>query len=611
MIRKKLGEVLFERKHISWLDLQEAVRVQSADPAQLGEILLRQGRVDSVGLIKALEEHTRTRYVDCSTVQVDPEAIAVLPRSVAERYCALPLRLEGRTLHIALAEPQNLHMLDDLRFLTGLSLKPRLAFRDQVLSAIARAYQPVIVDEENWVAGGDAIEFVSASARESNQLAITEFQEELRGTQTPAVHLVSDIVCTAIIKKASDIHVEQTANEAVIRIRIDGVLRELLRVPSDLRMQLVSRIKILSDLDIAERRVPQDGRFLARLEGRHIDFRVSTLPTQYGEKIVMRLLEGGKAAVPFEDLGIVSRDAQQLQKLLTAPQGMVLVTGPTGSGKSTTLYSALNVLRSPSANITTVEDPVEYVIPGVNQVQVNSKAGRTFAGCLRSILRQDPNVVMLGEVRDSETAEIALTAAQTGHLVLSTLHTNDSVSAITRLIDLGVPAFLIASSVTAVIAQRLVRKLCGCRRELPVTQEFAFRMRGAGFDDVGTAMYIPVGCAECEMTGYRGRTGIYELLLLNDYLRSAIRAGARDSEVRSLARLSGFESMGDDALRKIHAGTTTLDEVQRVVPLQADATRTCMECSQFLGESFRYCSRCGTPVSEQNEELPVKLPVNW
>jgi type IV pilus assembly protein PilB len=612
MIRKKLGEVLFERKQISWLDLQAAVREQSTDRAVLlGEIILRQGHVDRCVLIAALEELTRTRYVDCSAVQFDAEALSLLPCSAAERYCVLPLKLEGRTLHIALAEPQNLSTLDDLRFLTGVSLKARLGFRDEVLSAITRAYLPIVVDEENWVAGGDAIEFVSASARQSNQLAITEFQEELRGTQTPAVHLVSDIVRTAIVKKASDIHVEQTANEAVIRIRIDGVLRELLRVPSDLRMQLVSRIKILADLDIAERRVSQDGRFLARLESRHIDFRVSTLPTQYGEKIVMRLLEGGAATVPFEELGITDQAAIQLQKLLAAPQGMLLVTGPTGSGKSTTLYSALNILRSPSVNITTVEDPVEYVIPGINQVQVNSKAGRTFASCLRSILRQDPNVVMLGEVRDCETAEIALTAAQTGHLVLSTLHTNDSVSAITRLIDLGVPAYLIASSVTAVIAQRLVRKLCSCRREVPVTQEYAFRMRGAGFDEVGETMYTPVGCDACEMTGYQGRIGIYELLLLNEYLRSAIRAGARDSDVRSLARLSGFESMSDDALRKIHDGITTLDEVQRVVPLQAEATRTCLECSQFLGETFLYCSRCGTPVPEQSEEVPLKLPVNW
>ena len=307
------------------------------------------------------------------------------------------------------------------------------------------------------------IEFISTSTRQANREAIQEVQAELNQKKTPAVRLVSEIIQTAMKKRASDIHIEPQANATVVRIRVDGVLRELETIPRSIQNSLISRIKILSDMDIGERRAPQDGRFMVAVGPRKVDMRVSSLPTQYGEKIVMRLLETSAPLLSFADLGFPQDISERYRKLLALPQGMLLVTGPTGSGKSTTLYSALNVLRKPAVNIVTVEDPVEYDLPGINQVHVNSRAGLTFASCLRSILRQDPNVIMVGEIRDLETAEIAMKAAQTGHLVLSTLHTNDSISAVVRLLDLGIPEYLIASSVTGILAQRLVRKLCSCR----------------------------------------------------------------------------------------------------------------------------------------------------
>jgi type IV pilus assembly protein PilB len=598
--RKRLGDLLRDREHVSTVDLEHAIQEQSAQNGMLGEILLSSGKVKKHDLIAALEEVTRTKYVDCTTAHPEPVAIGMVPRAIAEKYCVLPLQMNDRNLQIAMAEPQNLLALDELRFLTGTQIQPRLGFRSEILSAIPAAYGESFSAEWSGESSAEEVQFISTSSSETAQAAMREFQAEMRGAHTPAVELVSNIIRVAANKKASDIHIEQNVSDATVRIRVDGVLRELARVPGDLRLQLVSRIKILSDMDISERRISQDGRFLANVGGRQVDLRVSTLPTQYGEKVVIRLLDASAATVAFENLGFSRKNSEQLYKLLAAPQGMILVTGPTGSGKSTTLYSALNFLKSPRVNITTIEDPVEYVIEGVNQVQVNAKAGRTFASCLRSMLRQDPNVVMVGEIRDGETAEIGLTAAQTGHLVLSTLHTNDSISAIARLLDLDVPSFLIASSVTAVVAQRLVRKLCSCRDEAPMSRELAFRIRGAGFDRIGDKMFIPVGCAACEKTGYKGRVGIYEVLVLNEQIRGVIRDGAKERDMRAFARLSGFEPMGADALSKLNAGVTTLEEIMRVVPLQKAQQPSCGDCSQVLCDNFRYCPGCGVNLPDNS-----------
>jgi len=409
------------------------------------------------------------------------------------------------------------------------------------------------------------------------------------------------MITAAAAKHASDIHVEPQSADMVIRFRIDGLLREYERVPRSLQNTVASRIKILSDMDISERRAPQDGRFLVRIGSRRIDMRVSTLPTQFGEKVVMRLLESDVPQGTFASLGIPAWIDEKFKRMLVLPQGMILVTGPTGSGKSTTLYSALTFVRKPSINIITVEDPVEYAVPGLNQVQVNTKAGMTFATCLRSILRQDPNVIMVGEIRDRETAEIALKAAQTGHLVLSTLHTNDSTSAVTRLLDLGVPAFQIAGSITGIMAQRLIRKLCPCHRSVPASPEFARQLLLAGATEAPTVQNLPNGCENCDLTGYKGRVGIYEMLVFDEAIRAAIRDGGNSDEIRGIARRSGMKLMHEYAIEHVRAGMTTLEEVERVVPIERINSLACPGCQRSLASNFLFCPYCGAHITIEAE----------
>ena len=376
---------------------------------------------------------------------------------------------------------------------------------------------------------------------------------------------------------------------------MDGVLRELTSIDIEHRAAIVSRIKILANIDIAERRIPQDGRFLMRYKGQRLDLRVSTLPTHFGEKVVIRLLDPRSTLMAFDQLGLSTRDATELVRILGLPQGMLLVTGPTGAGKSTTLYSALNLLRSPDSNIITVEDPVEYIMDGINQVQIRPKSGLTFSSVLPSLLRQDPDVIMIGEIRDVDTAEIAMKASQTGQFVLSTLHTNDSISAISRLVNLGVPAYLIASSLTAVIAQRLVRKLCSCRREVrnPATQKQILAAMGLKTDE-SFPQYEPVGCSSCEQTGFKGRVGIYEVLSVDGLIRDAVFAGSRSEEICDIARRSGFRTLQEDALDKVKKGLTTLQEIRREVPAGNAKTNRCASCEREVSPTSRYCSYCGT-----------------
>src|SRR6185437_15993418 len=509
MKRKRLGEVLRERGHISPADLTKAIEDQQGKVVHLGELMLERKLVSKKDLAAALAEVTHVPYVDCAAVEADPEALKLLPYALAKRCCVLPLHCQGTKLVAAMAEPQNLQILDELRFSAGLDVVAQLGFRGEIEAAIEKWYgaareAEAAVAEAIAPRSEDAgMEFISSSSLQRNIEAMQEMQAELMQKSTPAVRLVASAITAAAGKQASDIHIEPQATDTVIRLRVDGMLRDLQRIPRALQNSVVSRIKILSDMDIAERRAPQDGRFLVKIGGRKVDLRVSTLPTQYGEKVVMRLLEANAPQQSYAALGIPREISDALATTLEQPQGMVLVTGPTGSGKSTTLYSSLNLLRKPSVNIITVEDPVEYAVPGLNQVQVNSKAGLTFAACLRSILRQDPNVIMIGEIRDKETAEIALKAAQTGHMVLSTLHTNDSVAAVTRLLDLGIPGFQIATSLSAIVAQRLVRRLCSCREEAPVTPEYASRLLQAGFGAAPKTQLVAGGCDECDLTGYK------------------------------------------------------------------------------------------------------------
>jgi type IV pilus assembly protein PilB len=598
MRKRRLGEVLRDNGKITSENLLMAISEQHGKVIHLGELMLERGLVSRDDLAAALEEVSNVPYMDCLTVTPEPEALRLVQRAVAERCNALPIRIDQRHLVVAMAAPQDLAILDDLRFSTGLEISPRLAFRGEVHKAIAKYYSGEGQTEYMGSSRNEEnvrveVEFFSTSSRQSNQEAIQEMQADLRQRKTPAVRLVSEIIQIAMAKHASDIHIEPRAAETAVRIRVDGVLRDLQSIPRNLQTSLISRIKILSDMDISERRSPQDGRFMVSIGTRQIDLRVSSLPTQYGEKIVIRLLETSSPLSSFADLGIPDDVSGVLSELLSVPQGMILVTGPTGSGKSTTLYGSLHKLRKPSVNIVTVEDPVEYVLPGINQCHVNTKAGLTFADCLRSILRQDPNVIMVGEIRDRETAEIAMKAAQTGHLVLSTLHTNDSVSAILRLLDLGIPGFMISSSVTGILAQRLVRKLCTCHSIQPATLEFQARLMNAGSLKPPLTMAIPMGCEKCDQTGYKGRIGIYELLRFNDSIRTTVRTSGNIDEIRETARSNGMRPMQEDAMEKLRCGMTTLEEILRVVPVETMSYAVCVKCSQHVLPAFRFCPYCG------------------
>ena len=611
MKKKRLGEVLRERGHVSAADLNSALQEQQTQArlVHLGELMLQRGVVSKKDLTSALMEVSQVLYFDCTVAQIDPDILKLVPAAMARRCRALPVGIEDSKLIVAMAEPQNLQNIDELRFKTGKVITPRLAFRGEIDAAIAKYYGQ---EEEKGGAPEEtatlreedrAIEFISSSEQKRNIEAMLEMQVELnqKSKTTPAVLLVASMIKAAAAKHASDIHVEPQSTDMVIRFRIDGLLREYERVPRSLQNTVASRIKILSDMDISERRAPQDGRFLVRIGSRRIDMRVSTLPTQFGEKVVMRLLESDVPQGTFASLGIPAWIDDKFKRMLVLPQGMILVTGPTGSGKSTTLYSALTFVRKPSINIITVEDPVEYAVPGLNQVQVNTKAGMTFATCLRSILRQDPNVIMVGEIRDRETAEIALKAAQTGHLVLSTLHTNDSTSAVTRLLDLGVPAFQIAGSITGIMAQRLIRKLCSCHRPAPASPEFARQLLLAGATEAPTMQNLPNGCENCDLTGYKGRVGIYEMLVFDEAIRTAIRDGGNSDEIRGIARRSGMKLMHEYAIEHVRAGITTLEEVERVVPIERISSLACPGCQRSLASNFLFCPYCGAHITIEAE----------
>lgn len=610
MPKKRLGEVLCERGQIGAGDLKRALQEQQGKAIHLGELLLQRKLVSKKDLAAALAEVSAVEYVDCQKLNPAPETLELIPQALAKRCRAIPIESKGKTLNVAMSEPQNLQLLDELRFKTGLKIVPKFGFQSEVLAALDRLYgTPGAPPEAIQVADDTTgMEFISSSSQERNVEAMREMQIELqqKSKTTPAVHLVAAMIKAAVAKKASDIHIEPQQSDTAVRFRVDGILRDFQRIPRALQNTVASRVKILSGMNIAERRAPQDGRFLVKISGRRVDLRVSTLPTQYGEKVVMRLLEGESPLKDFSELGLPKEIAEALNEILRLPQGMLLVTGPTGSGKSTTLYSCLNTIRRPAVNIVTVEDPVEYMVPGLNQVQVNVKAGLTFASSLRSVLRQDPDVVMLGEIRDAETAEIAVKAAQTGHFVLSTLHTNDSISAVTRLLDLGVPGYQIGSALTAIIAQRLIRRLCTCHYSSAPTEEYIRSVMSAGMMERPEVQKTANGCEACDSTGYRGRIGIYEMLRFNDALRQSARSGNHNDDMRVLARHNGIKFMQEYALDLVRDGLTTFEEVQRVVALGQASSETCGSCGRELSSNFAFCPFCGVKRHTWHLQMPLQ-----
>ncbi len=557
----RLGDLLVRMGALTASDLDWALREQKADGRRLGEILLAHQKVTAEQMSTALAHRLGVERADLSSV--DPGAQELIEARSQRRYSAVPLRIDeqGR-LVVAMADPQNVLALDDLRILCGRDIRPVLALPEEIASLLNRQasmeeFVAEVVEETEVDTG-----FGDSSA------ALNDLRAA--GDDAPVVRLVNSIIVRAIESGASDIHIEPQAGDLSVRFRVDGVLRVVATVPLNLARGVVSRIKIMAEIDIAERRKPQDGRVGLALQGRHLDLRVATLPTVHGESVVIRILDRSNVQLDLATIGFAPDTLAAWELGYRKPYGALLVTGPTGSGKSTTLYGTLNQLNNPGRKIITVEDPVEYRLAGINQIQVNPKAGLTFAAGLRSILRCDPDVVMIGEIRDRETAQIAMEAALTGHLVLATLHTNDSASAMTRLTEMGIEPFLSSSAVIGVLAQRLARKVCPhCRTaaRLPLA-----KLRGyLGDDDLPAdlpdpvTVAVPNGCEKCGNTGYSGRLGVYEMLSMNEELESLIARGAPVDDIRRMARANGMRTLREDALAKVLQGVTTVDELLRTV----------------------------------------------
>ena len=554
---RHLGDILIRDKGIAKQLVDQALQEQESSSLRLGELLMEKGATTEVVLAEALALQSGMEYV--AEPKVGSSALQLLtavPISYARENLVVPLDINGQTIRLAVADPGNNQILNDLSVLTGCRIIPCLAEPEKLIEAINLGY-------ESLSGGGDS----SIAEIGAEELDDSIQSEDLLDTndEAPMIRFVNGLLTQAYRQRASDIHIEPFETEVIIRYRVDGILYEVQRPPYRALSNIVSRLKIMANLDIAEKRLPQDGRFSVRIAGKPGDIRISTLPTAFGERVVLRLLDKSSGVLGLEDIGVDAVMLPQIKKMIGKNHGIFLVTGPTGAGKTTTLYSALSTINSQQQNIITVEDPIEYQLPGVGQIQVNSKIDLTFAQGLRSILRQDPDVIMVGEIRDSETAKIAVQAALTGHLVFSTLHTNDSSGALARLVEMGVEPFLAASALTGVLAQRLVRTVCPhCRKSYqPDKQSLTELFEGAEVPQHAT-FYRGRGCSHCMQVGYLGRTGIYELLEVTDPIRQLITGNADAATIRQQAVKLGLRTLRQAGLAKVLAGETTVEEILRV-----------------------------------------------
>jgi type IV pilus assembly protein PilB len=552
---KQLGQILIELEMITPEQLETALEEHRRTPKSLGRVLIDMGMIKEGDLVRALAEQVGLEFVDLSEHQIDPTATTLLPEALARRYRAIPIGERDGKLLVAMSDPANVYALDDIRTITNRDVQPLVATAADVERAIQK-YAGIDGQVE-------ALASVAADALESE-----DEQMEAALEDAPIVKLVNAIMTQAVGDRASDVHIEPAEKNVRIRFRVDGVLHEPMPpAPKNIQGGLISRLKVMAELNIAEKRVPQDGRISMKVGGRQLDLRLATLPTVFGEKVVIRILDKSQALLKLEDLGFLEGPYERFARSFRKPYGAILVTGPTGSGKSTTMYSTLNILNEEDKNIITVEDPVEYRLPGVNQMQVNPKAGLTFASALRSILRADPDIVLIGEVRDRETAMIAVEAALTGHLVLSSLHTNDAPSALTRLTEMDVETFLVASAIDSVVAQRLARKLC--ERCKVAHEPDESELMAAGFPEGSWSqvegIYRAQGCAACANTGYRGRMGLYEVMPMTEDIERLTVERASSEAIKAVALEQGMISLRDDGLEKVRMGLTSIEEIARVV----------------------------------------------
>jgi type IV pilus assembly protein PilB len=577
----RIGELLLKEKRITPEQLQEALNYQRQNGGKLGYNLIKLGHVKDEEITALLSKQYGVPSIALSQFEIDPAVVKLVPAETALKYQIVPLSRAGATLTIAMTDPTNVFAMDDLKFMTGYNVEPVVASETAVVDAIQKYYGKAAGNGNgNGAVGPTALEVASKALQEMPAVddavvdVVEEFEEisaealAQQGEEAPVIKLVNVILLSAIQKGASDIHIEPYEKELRVRYRIDGILYNIMQLPMKFRDAITSRIKIMSRLDIAEKRLPQDGRIKVRFQDngamKEIDFRVSCLPTLFGEKIVMRLLDKDKLMLDMTRLGFEQESLTKFESAIMRPWGMVLVTGPTGSGKTNTLYSSISRINTSETNIMTAEDPVEFSRVGVNQVQVRENIGLNFAAALRSFLRQDPNIILVGEIRDFETAEIAVKAALTGHLVLSTLHTNDAPSTVNRLMNMGIEPFLVASSLNLVCAQRLVRRICkNCSEPHPTPPQ---ALMNAGFNAEDAKAVVPnkgKGCEKCNSTGYKGRVGLYEVMEVTEDLRELILVGASALELRRKAVDEGMITLRGSGLRKVKEGVTTIDEVVR------------------------------------------------
>lgn len=615
--RRRLGEMLIEAGLLSQIQLGRALEESEKAGTRLGEALINHSLVSEYDLARYLSNQLGFTFVDLGKESLGSDLSLIVPEPIARRFQAVPLRLEGKSLTVAMLDPLDFEAIRDLSFLSGYALKPVIGTRSGIKQALDKIYPKRDIETP-------IVRIASDSTEEYDQHLLQTLSDidrpmeadaqalEEATRRAPIVRLSNMLMTEAVRSRASDIHIEPGRKDTTVRYRIDGLLREVTRLAKSTHAPLISRIKVLSNLDIAERRLPQDGSVRVNIEGREVDLRVSTMPTQYGEKMVLRITDQSKSTLRLDTIGLSEKDYTAIKSFTHRQKGILLVTGPTGSGKTTTLYGLINSLKSPSLNLITVEDPIETSIEGINQTQINPDAGLTFAGALRSILRQDPDVILVGEIRDHETAEVAVRAAMTGHLVLSTLHTTDAPSAITRLINLGIPRHLVASLVEGVIAQRLVRTICPkCKADATPSQAALLMLKIQPETLAHVRFYAGKGCTDCGGTGYWGRTAIMEILDPTARLRELIASEATEQDVRLAALADKMTSLGEDGLNKAKAGVTTLEELLRVIEVTSKIESICPTCARIVQYDFQACPYCESPLIRTCDACRRPLQLEW
>jgi type IV pilus assembly protein PilB len=594
--RRKLGELLIESGLLTPHGLNDALERHKKTGRRIGEALIEMKLVSEEEIAFALAMQLKIPFIDLKDYPIESNAIDCVPEEVCQKYVCIPLSMKNNILNVAMADPLNLNIMKDLQFITGYNIHPAISTRVQITDSLQKHFHPEksIVEVADEFVEDVGMEFIAEDKEEQD---FEEEQEDFDALRdSPFIKMVDLIIRNAIKQGASDIHIEAQEKQVRVRNRVDGVLQDSIKLPKWTQPIIISRIKVLAGLNIAERRLPQDGRIKVKAKNMSVDLRVSTLPTYYGEKAVVRILNKEVASLSLEQLGFSEKNNVTLRNFIHRPQGMILITGPTGSGKTSTLYGCMQEVKSEEVNIITVEDPVEFELAGINQVQINEKVGLTFPFVLRSILRQDPNVIMIGEIRDEETAEIAVQAAMTGHLVLSTLHTNDAPSAITRLVDIGIPPYLIAASVVGVAAQRLVRTICHeCKEEYVPARDSLARLN-LDQDGLPFKFYRGAGCKNCHNTGFRGRTAIEEIRIMGPKIRELIQSSATVDTLREAAMAMGMTTLGASGMKKMEMGVTTIEEVLRAVHEKEELTTVCPHCGRNVSLDFKDCPYCRRPI---------------